>query len=461
MTKSQSKILVVDDNPEVLSLLSDLLEEEGHYTILEAHSIEEAIENLQKHNVHLVISDLRLKSESGFDLMKMVQKDFSWIPVIIMTAYGTVDSAIEAIRNGAFDYIEKPFHSEKILLTVARAIETSALRTEIHQLRTTLIRDSTYHHIISQSAKMRSIFSLIEKIKTSDINVLITGPSGTGKELFARAIHDSSTRASGPFVTLNCSAIPEALLEGELFGYKKGAFTDAKGDKEGLIEQADGGTFFMDEIADLPLSLQPKLLRAIQQREIRSLGSTNNQIINVRWIAAANQDLKKMVAEKRFREDLFYRLNVVNIELPPLKDRREDIPILVRHFIEKMSTRFQKQIKGVDEAALHLLLNYDWPGNIRELENMIERAVALAEGEWIIPHDLQLPSVENKNPQDIQFSSAENISTLEEMEKRYILQVLKKVKNNRSQAAKVLGIDRKTLYNKIAMYPELSNLEEE
>lgn len=458
MANSSAKILVVDDNPEVLSLLSELLEEQGNYVTEGASSIAEAFELFQKQSFQLVITDLRLKNESGFDLMKQFHQEAPWIPVIVMTAYGSVDTAIEAIRSGAFDYIEKPFHSEKILLTVARAIETCTLRTEVHRLRTSLAKKSSYHQIISQSPKMRAVFTLIERLKTSDVNVLITGPSGTGKEMIARAIHESSTRAQGPFITLNCSAIPETLLEGELFGYKKGAFTDAKADKKGLLAEADGGTFFMDEIGDLPLPLQPKLLRAVQQHEIRPLGSTASQQINVRILAATNQELKTKVAEKKFREDLFYRLNVVHFELPALKERREDIPLLVQHFLEKMTARFQKPIKGVTDESLHLLLNHDWPGNVRELENTIERAAALSEGEWITPQDLNLPSSfpSSEKPEKTEgtdlFRPDHPLLDLEQMEKSYILWVLKEVKNNRSQAAKALGIDRKTLYNKLAEY---------
>ncbi|MCE9625694.1 MAG: sigma-54 dependent transcriptional regulator [Deltaproteobacteria bacterium] len=457
MPKAGAKILVIDDHPEVLSLLRDLLAEEGQYAVLGASTQAEALELLQRHAFQLVISDLRLKNESGFDLLTRIRQDAPRVPVIIMTAYGSVDTAIEAIRLGAFDYIEKPFHSEKVLLTVARAVETWSLRAEVQHLRTNLAKESSYHRIIAQSAQMRGIFSLIERLKTSDVNVLVTGPSGTGKELIARAIHESSTRAARPFITLNCSAIPETLLEGELFGYKKGAFTDAKADKKGLLAEAEGGTFFMDEIADLPLSLQPKLLRAIQQREIRALGSNISQTINARLIAATNQDLKKMVSEKRFREDLFYRLNVVNLELPALQERREDIPLLVRHFLDKISARFQKPFKGLSDEAMHLLLSHSWPGNVRELENTMERAVALAEGEWVTPADLNLPEP---------FSGAKPFSgnrfdflrensqpmTLEEMERAYILWVLQEVQNNRSLAARLLGVDRKTLYNKLAEY---------
>ncbi|MFO1464221.1 MAG: sigma-54 dependent transcriptional regulator [bacterium] len=458
MPKAKTKILVVDDHPEVLSLLSDLLSEDGSYEVLQASSGTEALELFRQHVIPLVITDLRLSQESGFDLMRRLHSQAPWLPVIVMTAYGSVDIAVEAIRSGAFDYIEKPFHSEKVMLAVARAVETCSLRTEVTQLRANLAKESSYHRIIAKSPPMRAIFNLIERLKSSDVNVLVTGPSGTGKEMVARAIHESSTRAERPFVTLNCSAIPETLLEGELFGYRRGAFTDAKADKKGLLAEADGGTFFMDEVADLPLSLQPKLLRALQQREIRPLGATQTQTVNVRLIAATNQDLKAMVAEKRFREDLFYRLNVVNIDLPPLQSRREDIPLLVQHFLDKISTRFQRPFKGVEEAALRRLLNYSWPGNVRELENTMERAVALAEGEWIQEGDLNLPNEgkslfpSNAGPALGQFAEQVSALTLQELERAYILRVLQEVNNNRSLAAKLLGIDRKTLYNKLAEY---------
>jgi len=464
MAKSRAKILVIDDHPEVLSLLSDLLTEREDYGVLGASSITEALGLFRKHSFELVITDLKLKNETGLDLMKRVHQELPGVPVIVMTAYGSVDTAVEAMRSGAFDYIEKPFHEEKIRLTVARAVEDFRLRSEIQRLRTDLLNQSSYHRIVSQSPKMRSVFSLIERLKTSDVNVLILGASGTGKDLVARAIHESSTRASGPFVTLNCSAIPETLLEGELFGYKKGAFTDAKADKKGLLVEAEGGTFFMDEIGDLPLSLQPKLLRAVQQREVRALGSTVSETLNVRLIAATNQDLKAKVQEKKFREDLFYRLNVVTLELPPLNERREDIPLLVQYFLKKMAGGFQRPLKGVSEEALRLLINYDWPGNVRELENVIERAAALTESEWITPSDLRLPiSSESlvNDPEALNFFSPNGpLLTLEEMEKGYILGVLKKAGNNRSRAAKILGIDRKTLYNKLAEYAALTPQDE-
>ena len=334
-------------------------------------------------------------------------------------------------------------------LVVEKAVRDALLRREVQQLRRAVREDYSFHQILGKSKPMREVFDLIRRVADSQTNVLITGESGTGKELAAKAIHFNSDRRSGPFVPINCAAIPEALLESELFGHMKGAFTDAKGDKRGLFEEAHGGTLFLDEISELPVMLQAKLLRAIQEKEIRRVGSTKSIAVDVRIIAATNLALAEEVRAKRFREDLYYRLNVIEIRMPPLRERREDILLLVDAFLKKCAEASKKAVKGIGESALALLMDYPWPGNVRELENVIERAVTLTRGEQVTPEDLPPAIHGSRGDRKVIDDAADRTLPLEDVEKEYILRILDKTGGNKYQAAQILGIDRKTLYRKL------------
>lgn len=448
-SSSNGRIMIVDDDPSIGPLLKKILKTNGYSSVDCYQSDEEAMKRIDVDSFSLLIVDYRLGKKDGLDFLEKVKVQKPEVPVIIITGYGSVDLAVEAMKRGAFDFLEKPFDQEKVLLFVKRALEHGHLRTEIIRLKKSSMEDS-YHGLIGKSPSMKDIFELIEQIKESDVNVLITGSSGSGKEMVARALHETSLRVNQKFIAINCSAIPDTLLEGELFGYKKGAFTDAKTDKIGLFKEADKGTLFLDEIGDMPLTLQPKILRAIQEKEIRPLGTTQSFNIDVRVIAASNQNLKEKIENKSFRDDLFYRLNVMSINLPSLKERPEDIPLLIDCFLQRVQKKSSKKVKGVSQAAMKFLLEYPWPGNIRELENVIERSALLSRDEYILPEDL--PFSKQEIPALDLLEKAKRRKPLEEIEKDYILEVLKEVKGNRSEAAKVLSIGRKTLYNKLATY---------
>ena len=371
-----------------------------------------------------------------------------------MTGFGSVETAVEAMKQGACDYLVKPIKTDELLRVTERAVREAALRREINRLRREVHKEYSFHQILGKSKPMREVFDLIRRVADSPTNVLITGESGTGKELVAKAIHYNSERRDAPFVPVNCAAIPETLLESELFGHVKGAFTDAKTDKRGLFEEAQKGTIFLDEISELPLTLQAKLLRAIQEREVRRVGATRAVPVDVRIIAATNLMLAEEVTAKRFREDLFYRLNVIEIRLPPLRERKEDIPLLVEAFLRKCAEASHKELRGMTESALALLMDYPWPGNVRELENVIERAVTLARGEKIVPEDLP-PNIQGaRGERKVINEAVERILPLKEVEKEYILRILETTGGNKYQAAQALGIDRKTLYRKLAEIEE-------
>ena len=449
MPEDLGAILVVDDETDMRELVRDILQERGHRVGV-ASDGREALKQLAQEEFVLVLADLRMKGMQGLELLTEIKRAYPDIGVILMTAFGTVETAIEAMKQGATDYLIKPVKTEDLVRVTERAVREATLRREVQRLRREVHKEYSFHQILGKSKPMREVFELIRRVADSPTNVLITGESGTGKELVAKATHYNSERRDAPFVPVNCAAIPEALLESELFGHVKGAFTDAKNDKRGLFEEAHNGTLFLDEISELPLLLQAKLLRVIQEREIRRVGATRTMPVDVRIIAATNLNLAEETKAKRFREDLFYRLNVIEIRLPPLRERREDIPLLVEAFFRKCAEASHKAVRGMTEAALALLIDYAWPGNVRELENVIERAVTLARGEKIVPDDLP-PAIQGaRGDRRILDEAVDRSLPLQEVEKEYILRILEKTGGNKYQAAQVLGIDRKTLYRKLA-----------
>jgi len=448
MDKLTGKILVVDDDREMCRLLYDVLTEEGH-AVETAITGQEALTKLSD-QIDLVITDLRLKEMEGLELMHQIKQQQPEVSVIIVTAFGTVESAIEAMKLGAYDYIPKPFKMAELVVVVQKALQEGVLRREVIKLRRERGKEYQFDNIIGKSKAMQAVFDLIRRIADSSSNILVTGESGTGKELVARAIHYNSPRKDRLFIPVNCAAIPETLLESELFGHVRGAFTDAKGDKAGLFEEAAGGTLFLDEISELPMSLQAKLLRVLQDKVIRRVGSNKQDKVDVRVIAASNSDLAEEVKQHRFRGDLFYRLNVIQIHLPPLHGRTEDILALADHFLKKYQQENGKAVMEISEAVLSLLVRYPWPGNVRELENAIERAVILARGNQILPEDLPSTLTGGQNDYASLEKALQKQQTLDELERQYIARVLEQTGGNKYQAAHILGIDRKTLYRKLA-----------
>src|SRR5574341_487165 len=449
MPEDTGAILVVDDEPEMRELVCEILRERGH-RVRVASDGREALKQLAEEETALVLTDLRMKGMQGLELLAEIKRSLPDTSVILMTAFGSVETAIEAMKQGATDYLIKPVKTEDLVRVTERAVREAALRREVQRLRREVHKEYSFHQILGKSKPMRDVFDLIRRVADSPTNVLITGESGTGKELVAKAIHYNSDRRDAPFVPVNCAAIPDTLLESELFGHMKGAFTDAKADKRGLFEEAQKGTLLLDEISELPLMLQAKLLRVIQEREVRRVGSTRAVPVDVRIIAATNVLLTEEVKARRFREDLFYRLNVIEIRMPPLRERREDIPLLVEAFLRKCAAASHKELRGMTESALAMLIDYPWPGNVRELENVIERAVTLARGEKIVPDDLP-PAIRGaRGERRVIDEGAERVLPLQEIEREYILRILEKTGGNKYQAAQVLGIDRKTLYRKLA-----------
>ncbi len=448
MNQNEQSILIVDDDPDMRDLIQDILTDQSYHveTAQEGH---EALQKLENGSFTIVLTDLRMKGMDGLELLQHVTKKHHECNLIMMTAFGTVETAVEAMRQGAFDYLTKPIKTEELLVTVDKAMREALLRREVVSLRKHVHREFSFDQILGKSKPMREVFDLIRRVADSQTNILITGESGTGKELVAKALHFNSQRKSEPFVPVNCAAIPEHLLESELFGHVKGAFTDAKVDKRGLFEEAQGGTLFLDEISEMPMMLQAKLLRAVQEREIRRVGATRSSPISVRIIAATNVKLAEEVKEKRFREDLYYRLNVIEIRLPPLRDRKEDIPLLVQGLLEKSIAAQQKNIHQIVETALARLLDYQWPGNVRELENVIERAATLCQADKIILDDLPPVIRDVQGEGQMVEDAVDRMLPLEELEQAYIRRILEKMGGNKYQAAQTLGIDRKTLYRKL------------
>jgi DNA-binding NtrC family response regulator len=439
-------VLIVDDEVGVRDSLVKVLSKVGYVTRT-AGSGNEARDILSSHHVDIVLSDLKMPEGDGFELLRSIKKAHPSVEVILLTGYGTVEKAVEAMKEGAYDFITKPFKKAMILSTVERAIERQNLAQENKYLKTQLGNTRDYNQMIGGSQALKNVMEMVDRVAPLVSTVLITGPSGTGKELVARALHRKSNRAHKRFVPINCAAIPENLIESELFGHVKGAFTGAMRDKAGLFKVASGGSIFLDEIVSVPLNLQVKLLRAIEQKEILAVGSTTPEIIDVRIIAATNKNLATEVENGDFREDLYYRLNVVGINIPPLKERLEDIPELVQHFIGIYNAQLNKQVTGIDEKVLQLFLEHEWKGNIRELENAIERAMILCDGDGLsidhFPHVYAQRSVSSQINGDLR-------SSVKKFEQDTINRALQMAGGDKANAAKSLGMSLSSLYRKIA-----------
>jgi len=448
----RGKILIVDDEQMMCEMLEDDLKRHGFHPTCYI-SAEKALDTLKTESFDVLLTDMNLPNMNGIELCERVVANRPDIPVIVITAFGSMETAIAAIRAGAYDFVTKPIDTEFLVLALDRAVNHHGLQEKVKLLDKALKKSHQFDELIGQSPPMRKLIDRLERVADTETSILITGETGTGKELVAQALHRRSRRHKGPFVAVNCAALPGALLESELFGHKSGAFTDAKTERKGLFFQADGGTLFFDEIGDFPMALQPKLLRSLEERCVRPIGGTSEIAFDVRIIAATNRDIETAVEENRFREDLYYRINVIQIDLPPLRERGTDILLLAQHFVEQFSIRSDKQIAGISNAASEKLLNYAWPGNIRELRNTIERAVVLTRYEKISVDDLPEKIRDYKTSNFLVGSdNPSELIPVQEVERRYILHVLKTVGGNKTLAARVLGLDRKTLYRKLQYY---------
>lgn len=447
-----SKILIVDDEQDACDVLRWALEP-LNYEVTTTTSAADAISKVANEDFDVVLTDLQMEEMSGLQVCERIIGTKPDMPIIVVTGAGKLESAISAMRAGAYDFITKPIDVEILTHAITRAVRHRRLHEEVRRLRNTSGSDAASFGLIGESASMRRVFELVQRVAESEASVLIHGETGTGKELIARAIHDRSPRASGPFIGLNCAAMPPALLESELFGHAKGAFTDAKSERKGLFLQASGGTLFLDEIGELSLDMQPKLLRALQERKIRPIGSNTEVPFDVRIVTATNRDLEYEIFEKRFREDLFYRINVIKVDLPPLRERAGDVLLLAQYFLQKFAKNTKKETLSLSESSAEKLMAYDWPGNVRELENCIERAVALARFDQLTVEDL--PEKIRAYRAERLVISAEDVSeivTLDELERRYIARVLSILGDNKSKAAQLLGLDRRTLYRRLERY---------
>ncbi len=449
MPKDQARILVVDDEVNIREALASLLEDDG-YHVTTASSADEAIEALRNDPFDLVISDLRMDGQSGLDILRWMRETCPETEMIILTAYGTVEGAVEAMKLGAYDYIAKPVDRRRLNLLIEKALEKHRLSIENRNLRRRLSIKEEFSNIIGNSAGIRAIFKIMAEVAPTNATVLITGESGTGKELVAKSIHNRSMRRDRAFVTLNCGALPDSLIESELFGYEIGAFTGAHTNKIGRIEMASGGTLFLDEVGDMSLKTQVDLLRVLQDRELRRLGGSKVIKVDVRFIAATNKDLEEEITQKKFREDLYYRLNVVPIGMPPLRERKEDIPLFLESFLTEFCRVHGKKLKAISERAQRMLIQYPWPGNIRELRNTIERLVLLTRNDIIEPKDLP---EQIREAEDIQAEITLRLDQpLDEIEKVVIAGVLSQVTQNRTLASRILGISLRALHYKIKRY---------
>lgn len=446
------RVLIVDDDVEMTELTGVVLKKKGFGSVA-VHSAADALVRLADEDFDAVLTDLTMPGMDGIALCERALALRPDLPVVVITAFGSLETAVAAIRAGAYDFVTKPVDNAVLALAVERAVKHHALRTELRRLQDVVSSRRPVQGLLGESPAMHAVTDLVGRVAGTDTTVLITGESGTGKEVVARAVHERSRRANGAFVAINCAAMPETLLESELFGHVKGAFTDARSARRGLFVQADGGTLFLDEVGELPVGLQPKLLRVLQEHTVRPVGADAEVKVDVRVVAATNRDLETAVEERRFREDLYYRLNVINIALPPLRSRGSDILLLARHFMARFATQAGRTITTLAPEAGQRLMDYAWPGNVRELQNAMERAVALARFDQVTVADLP-EKVQQYRRSYVLVASDDpaELVPLEEVERRYILRVLEAVGGNKSLAAQTLRLDRKTLYRKLERY---------
>jgi two-component system response regulator PilR (NtrC family) len=446
---AQEKILIVDDEKSMCQYLSIMLRKEG-YDVKTVHNGKKALQEIKESNFDVVITDIKMEGMDGIELLGAVKETNPTLPVVIMTAYASTKTAIDALNRGAFHYLIKRAKNDEIKMVIRNALDMHRVKSENVFLKKQLKKKDEFKEIIGKSEEIQGVFNLVNKVADTDSTILISGESGTGKELIAKAIHYRSGRANAPFVSINCGALPENLLESELFGHVKGSFTGAIRDKEGMFKVASGGSFFLDEVGETSLAIQVKLLRVLQEREIIPVGGTAPIKVDVRLIAATNADLEKAVKEERFRADLYYRLNVIPVLIPPLRDRRDDIPLLVDHFLRIATERCGRR-KTVSREAMEFLSSYDWPGNVRELENIVERACILQEGDDILAEDLP-EKVRHHSQERRKIVMQETQMTLDELEKEYLVSVLEETNWQKKKASAILGINASTLYRKIQRY---------
>jgi DNA-binding NtrC family response regulator len=454
MTRS---VLLVDDEKAMCEMVAAALGRRD-FDVHWSTSPQEGLDSLAQNDFGAVVTDINMPGVSGIDLCARIVENRPDLPVIVLTSFGSFETAVAAIRAGAYDFLTKPVEIETLVLALERAFNYRVLREEVRRLRQTVRDLQSFGALVGESAAMKRLYEMLGRVAETDASVLVTGESGTGKELVAQALHDRGRRQRGPFVAVNCAAMPETLLESELFGHARGAFTDAKVGRTGLFVQASGGTLFLDEIGELPLGLQPKLLRALQQRTVRPVGSDTEVPFDVRLVAATNVDLEAAVEAGRFREDLFFRIHVISVEVPPLRMRGNDVLLLAQRFVEEFAKHNDKRVSAITSAAAEKLLAYGWPGNVRELRNCIERAVALTQYEQITVEDLPEKLRAAKRGQMVVVSDdATDVVPLEEVERRYILRVLDAAGGNKASAARLLGLDRKTLYRKLERWGEAAD----
>lgn len=447
-----ARILVVDDDADMGREVKRLVERRG-YAAHVCTTADDAFECFLNEAFDVVVTDLRMRGMSGVDLCGRIVENKRDVPVIVITGFGNLEAAVASLRVGAFDFLTKPFHQEQLMLAVERAARHRHLLSEVRRLEQVVAREADFGEIVGESLAIRRMVDVIARAAASEATVLVTGESGSGKELVARALHAQGGREKGPLVAINCAAMPETLLESELFGHTKGAFTDAKNPRKGLFLEANGGTLFLDEVSEMPTGMQAKLLRALETKRVRAVGATHEESFDARIVAATNRDLESLIQENRFREDLYYRLNVVHIEVPPLRSRGGDALILARVFLERLAKRHGKSFRGFSTGVAERLLQYPWPGNVRELMNAVERAVALARFDELGMEDLPSKVREYRSSHVlVAATDPSELVTLEEVERRYIARVMEAVHGNKTEATRVLGIDRSTLYRKLDRY---------